>query len=143
MGGRVEVDRVDVGDEPADRGRARRSRPVPRSPWPARGRSPPMPMLITARMRSPVAPTHASVADAVGQVAHPAQHGMHVGHHILAVDRQLLGSGMRSATCSTARSSVELMCTPENMASRRASTPVARARSNRRDRVSSVTRCLE
>ena len=33
--------------------------------------------------------------------------------------------GIRSATCSTARSSVTLMCSPANIASRRAATPAS------------------
>ncbi len=51
--------------------------------------------------------------------------------------------GIRRATWSTARSSVTLMCSPANIASRRASTPASRASSNRRERISSSTRCLE
>ena len=51
--------------------------------------------------------------------------------------------GIRSATCSTARSSETLMCSPANIASRRASTPRSRASSPSRITVSSVIRFLE
>ncbi len=51
------------------------------------------------------------VADAVGEVPHLAQHRLHVADDVLPVDVQdRLPGGMRSATCSTARSSVVLMC---------------------------------
>ena len=49
----------------------------------------------------------------------------------------------RSATCSTARSSVMLMCSPRNIASRRCSSPHARARPTSSASVSSVTRCFD
>ena len=52
-------------------------------------------------------------------------------------------AGIRSATCSTARSSDTLMCSPRNMASRRSATPDSAASSTSSRMVSSVTRFLE
>ncbi|CAM5734640.1 hypothetical protein SBADM41S_12004 [Streptomyces badius] len=51
--------------------------------------------------------------------------------------------GARSAVCRTARSSVVLIFSPRNIASRSSATPVAAASSRSRRSVSSVTRCLE
>src|SRR6476661_6704521 len=52
-------------------------------------------------------------------------------------------AGIRSATCSTARSSDTLMCSPRNMASRRSATPDSSASATSSRIVSSVTRFLE
>ena len=52
-------------------------------------------------------------------------------------------AGARSATCSTARSSVMLMCSPPNIAARRSARPDSCARSSSSPMVSAVTRCLE
>ena len=52
-------------------------------------------------------------------------------------------AGARSATCSTARSSVMLMCSPPNISARSSASPDSRARSTSRPMVSAVTRCLE
>ena len=51
--------------------------------------------------------------------------------------------GIRSATCSTARSSDTLMCSPRNMASRRSGSPDSTASSTSSRIVSPVTRFLE
>jgi len=51
--------------------------------------------------------------------------------------------GIRSATCSTARPSDTLMCSPRNMASRRSGTPDSKASSTSNRMVSSVTRFFE
>ncbi len=51
--------------------------------------------------------------------------------------------GIRSATCSTARSSETLMCSPANIASRRSSTPHSRASWPSSSSVSSLIRFLE
>ena len=45
-----------------------------------------MPMLMTVRMRLPVAPVHVAVAHLVGEVAHPAEHLVDVGHDVVTVD---------------------------------------------------------
>ena len=52
-------------------------------------------------------------------------------------------AGMRSATCSTARFSDTLMCSPRNIASRRSATPDSAASSTSSRMVSSVTRFFE
>ena len=52
-------------------------------------------------------------------------------------------AGMRSATCSTARFSDTLMCSPRNIASRRSATPDSAASSISSRMVSSVTRFFE
>ncbi len=52
-------------------------------------------------------------------------------------------SGARSAVWRTARSSVVLIFSPRNMASRSSLTPAAAASSRSSRSVSSVTRCLE
>ena len=45
---------------------------------------------------------------------------MHLGHDVVTVDvRSTAPAGARSAMCSTARSSVTLICSPANIASRR------------------------
>ena len=69
-----------------------------------------MPMLTTLRMRLPVWPVHAPRAHPVGEVGHAVEHRVHLGHDVDAVDHDALRPrGARSATCSTARSSVTLM----------------------------------
>ena len=45
-----------------------------------------MPMLMTVRMRLPVAPCPRAVADLVGEVAHPPEHLVDVGDDVVAVD---------------------------------------------------------
>ena len=72
-----------------------------------------MPMLTTVRIRSPVTPVHAPDADLVGERVDPPQHVVDVGDDVLAVDLEASRRpGSRSAVCSTARSSVTLMCSP-------------------------------
>ena len=83
-----------------------------------------MPMLTTLRMRLPVWPFHAPLADAVGEGGHLVEHGVDLGHDVLAVDDdRRVPCGARSATCSTARFSVTLIFSPRNMASMRARRP--------------------
>ena len=45
-----------------------------------------MPMLMTLRMRLPVWPFHSPLANPIGEVGHLVEHGMDLGHHVLAVD---------------------------------------------------------
>ena len=52
---------------------------------------------------------------------------MHLGHDVVPSTTITVPRGARSAVCSTARSSVMLMCSPANIASR-GSTPAARPR---------------
>ena len=44
-----------------------------------------MPMLMTLRMRLGGVAFPRSAADAVGEISHPVEHGVDLGHHILAV----------------------------------------------------------
>ena len=48
---------------------------------------PPMPMLTTLRIGLPVCPVQAPLAHAIGEVRHPVEHGVHLGHDVLAVDQ--------------------------------------------------------
>ena len=82
-------------------------------------------------------------ADSLGEVRHAIEHRVHLRDDIDAVDDEVRVPGIRNATCSAARSSVTLMCSPRNMASIRSRRPHSRARSNSSDRVSSVSRCFE
>ena len=45
-----------------------------------------MPMLTTLRMRLPVWPFHAPLRTRLGEVGHLVEHGVHLGHDVLAVD---------------------------------------------------------
>ena len=63
-----------------------------------------------------------AAAQPVGEVAHLVQHLVHVGRRRPGRRRSARRrAACRSAVCSTARSSEVLMCTPENIASRRCS----------------------
>ena len=52
-----------------------------------------MPMLTTARIALAGVPGPLARREAVGEVAHPVEHLVHVGHHVLAVDLQAGASG--------------------------------------------------
>ena len=56
-----------------------------------------------------------ALAHVVAERAHPIQHLVNLRHDVDPVDHQRRPAGIRSATCSTARSSVVLMCSPANM----------------------------
>ena len=45
-----------------------------------------MPMLMTLRMRLPVWPFQVAAADPVGELGHLVEHGMDLGHDVLAID---------------------------------------------------------
>ena len=45
-----------------------------------------MPMLTTLRIRLPVWPFHVAAADLLGEVGHLVEHGVDLGHDVLAVD---------------------------------------------------------
>ena len=103
-----------------------------------------MPMLTTVRIRSPVAPTHEPSRTASANAAIRAEHLVHVGDDVVAVDaRRARPAGWRSAVCSTARRSVTLIGSPANIASRRASTPAAVATASRASTTASSTRCFD
>ena len=96
-------------------------------------------------------------ADALAGVARPLPGADRVGElrpcwpstactsvtHVLAVDGERASPGSRSAVCSTARSSLVLMCTPANIASMRSGSPARRASAVSSGNVSRVIRCLE
>ena len=83
-----------------------------------------MPMLTTLRMRLPVWPFQSPLRTRLAKARHLVEHGVHVGHDVLAVDHDdLRPSGARSATCSTARFSETLILSPRNIASMRSRSP--------------------
>ena len=132
---RVEPLRACRGCAPRPRSRrsaraARRGRaPAPASPSPARGREPPMPMLTTSVNLPPsvaaIAPERTPSAKAAIRSSTPSTSGI----TSRPSTRIGLPERLRSATCSTARSSVVLILAPVNMRSRRSGTPRAAASS--------------
>ena len=64
-----------------------------------------MPMLTTLRMRLPVWPVPVAAADAVGEVGHLVQHGVDLGHHVLAVDDDRLAAAARAGRRAARRGS--------------------------------------
>ena len=65
-----------------------------------------------------------AAAHALGERRHLVEHGVDLGHDVLAVDHdRSRPRGARSATCSTARFSVTLILSPRNMASMRSRRP--------------------
>ena len=56
-----------------------------------------MPMLTTLRIRLPVWPFHSPRADALGEVGHPVEHLVDLGHDVLAVDDDRLARAARAA----------------------------------------------
>ena len=92
-----------------------------------------MPMLTTvcdplAGDARPLAAAHL-----VGERVHLVQHLVHLRHRRRPRrPRALASAGARSAVCRTARSSVTLMCSPANIASRRAASPTSSASCDQR-----------
>ena len=87
-----------------------------------------MPILTMSVIFLPVAPRRLAGAHRVGECRHGVEHRVDLGHDVVAVDHDALAaSAPRSATCSTARSSVMLIFSPANIASRRPSTSAASA----------------
>ena len=82
-----------------------------------------MPMFTTLRIALAGVAGPVAAADAVGERRHPVEHGVHVGHHVLAVDLDRGARGARSAMCRTARFSVTLIFSPRNIASMRSRRP--------------------
>ena len=102
-----------------------------------------MPMLTTARIRFPVWPTHSPERTRSQNAAIRSSTSCTSRTTSTPSTTSERSRGMRSATCSTARSSVMLMCSPRNIASRRSATLHARASRTSSDTVSSVTRCFD
>ena len=106
---------------------------------------PPMPMLTTAVIRSPVCARPLAGADALGELAHlgAARAWTSAGRPGRRREGEL-PAAPAARVCRTARSSVVLMCSPANIASRCASTQAARrATAMSSGMVSSVIRCFE
>ena len=83
-----------------------------------------MPMLTMLRDRLAGVAEPLAGADLVGELGHPVEHLVHRRHDVDAVDLDCARpSGARSATCSTARSSVTLIFSPANIASMRSRSP--------------------
>ncbi len=104
---------------------------------------PPMPMLTTFRMRLPVWPVHSPERTRSANAAILSSTSCTPGTTFSPSTSITASRGARSAVCSTARSSVTLIRSPRNMASRSPDTSVAVASSRSRASVSSVIRCLE
>ncbi len=83
-------------------------------------------------------------ADPVGEVVDPAQHLVDVlRRRPVRPPRGSASSGSRSAVCRTARSSVTLMCSPRNIASRRAGDADLLGQGQQRGEDAAVTSSLD
>ena len=102
-----------------------------------------MPMLTTLRMRLPVWPIHSPDRTRPAKSAILSRTACTAGTTFSPSTSITASRGARSAVCRTARSSVVLIFSPRNIASRSPATPVAAASSRSSASVSSVTRCLE
>ena len=104
-----------------------------------------MPMLTTVRIALAGDAGPRARADPVGEVVDPAEHLVHVGDDVLAVDlERRRRPGRRSAVCSTARSSVTLMCSPrEHRVAALGQPDLARPAPAARPSTSSSTRFLD
>ena len=87
---------------------------------------PPMPMLTTVAIRSPVAPTHSPLRTRLGERAHPVEHLVHVGTTSWPSTSIVRRPPAPAARCAARPGcSVVLICSPANIASRRSATPAA------------------
>ena len=102
-----------------------------------------MPTLITLRMRRPVYPVHSPDRIRSEKSRIRPSTSCTSATTSWPSTTSSVPAGIRSATCSTARSSDTLMCSPRNMASRRSGTPDSAASSASSRIVSSVARFLE
>ena len=102
-----------------------------------------MPMLTTLRMRCPVWPVQSPPRTASANAAIRSSTAWTSGTTFVPSTMIVASRGARSATCSTARSSVTLICSPQNIASIRSRRPDSSASSTSSPSVSSVTRFLE
>ena len=102
-----------------------------------------MPMLTTARIRSPVCPVHAPLRTRSAKSAIRSRTSWTSCRTSCPSTSRPLLPGSRSATCSTARSSVVLMCSPPNIASVRSRSPARSASATSNRIVSRVSRFLE
>ena len=102
-----------------------------------------MPMLTTLRMRLPVYPFHSPERTRSAKDDMRSSTPCTSGTTSSPSTTIFWPRGARSATCSTGRPSVTLIRSPPNMASMRSRSPVVRASSSNRPRVSSVIRFFE
>ena len=102
-----------------------------------------MPMLTTVLDRLAGDADPLPAAHLLGEGVDLVQHLVHLGHHVGPVHHELASRGSRSAVCSTARSSVTLICSPANIASRRSASPTCSASSTRAASTSSLIRFLD
>ena len=99
-----EVGAVDVGDEAEGQVALRCSGAAPRRPSPGPRSEPPMPMLITLRMRLPVWPVHAPLRTRSANAAMRSSTSCTAGTTSSPSTTMRAPRGARSATCRTARS---------------------------------------
>ena len=102
-----------------------------------------MPMLTMLRMRLPLWPSQAPLRTRAAKSAMRSSTSCTPGTTLTPSTRMSAPRGARSATCSTARFSVVLMRSPQNIASMRSRSPDCAASVSSRRKVSSVMRCLE
>ena len=102
-----------------------------------------MPMLTMFLIGLPVWPVHSPALIRSEKAAIRSRTACTAGTTFSPSTSTTAPRGARSAVCRTARSSVVLIFSPRNIASRSPATPVAAASSRSRRSVSSVTRCLE
>ena len=104
---------------------------------------PPIPMLTIARMGLPVYPSQVRERTRSQKAAMRSSTSCTSRTTSTPSTTSERSRGILSAVCRTGRSSVTLMCSPRNMASRRSSTLHARASWTSRRSVSSLTRCFD
>ena len=102
-----------------------------------------MPMLTTARIRSPVCPVHSPERTASANCAISASTACTSATTSWPSTVSDASSGRRSAVCSTARFSLVLMWTPVNISSMRSGRPARRASAVSSGTVSRVMRFFE
>ena len=90
-----------------------------------------MPMLTTVSIRLPVTPVHSPLRTWSAKAYTLSSTSCTCGTTSTPSTTRLASRGSRSAVCSTARSSVTLMCSPANIASRRSASPTCSASSTR------------
>ena len=102
-----------------------------------------MPTLTTAVMRLPVWPVHRPSRTRSANSAMRSSTACTSATTSTPSTTSWASRGSRSAVWSTARSSVELMWSPRNIAARRSPSPDSSARATSRSSVSSVARCFD
>ena len=105
---------------------------------------PPMPMLMTLRMRLPVWPVQAPRAHAVGEGRHLVEHGVDLGHDVLAVDddRRALRRAQRHVQDGAVLGDVDLLAAEHRVDARAQAGLLGELRAAGAS-VSSVTRFFE